>query len=72
MTGVEACGDEHGLALWLTPDAIRQAFADGAGDPTENLTDDQLREVGYEVLDGIYDEYRRLLDVTLAEYTEGE
>lgn len=57
----------EGLALTVTPEAIRQAFADGddAENPTLDMTDEQLAEVGWAILDGIYDEYRRLLDLAI-------
>lgn len=66
---VQACGDEHNLALWLTPAAIRDAFEDASEgeDPTADMTDEQLEEVGYEVLDGIHSTYRVLLDAAIAD-----
>lgn len=65
----DACGENHILALWLDPESIRNAFADGPDDenPTVGLTDDQLLKVSYFMLDAIYEEYRRLLDQAFAE-----
>lgn len=59
------CGDDHSLALWVTPDAIREAYEDedDADNPTIGKTDEELAKVGFGILDGIYDEYRRLLDL---------
>lgn len=40
------CGDDHGLAVWFTPDAVREHFQEG-DDPTVDdrlaaVTDDDL------------------------------
>lgn len=52
------------LALYVTPDAIRSAY-DGYDDDEEHwieqATEEELRGVGFEVIDAIYDSYRRAL-----------
>lgn len=46
----------YDLRLSFTPDAIREHFQDDEPDPTEDMTDEQLAEVGRTALtdDGLY------------------
>lgn len=58
--------DTEILALYFTPDAIRQHFADDEDEiatAVEKATDAQLREIGYYCIsaDTLYAEFHRLL-----------
>lgn len=55
------------LALWLTPKALREAYDDAPEEfnPTIAMSDEALVEIGQGILDGVYNEYRRLLSEAL-------
>lgn len=55
------------LALWFTPQAIREHYEGDADDPTRGLTDDQLVEVGKQALgdDGLYRAFHSSLEWAL-------
>jgi hypothetical protein len=63
--------DDRGMALWFTPQAIRDHFDACDEDPTEGLTDEQLVEVGLECLtsDILYSAFHEVLMLSLEDRT---
>ena len=61
------------LVLSFEPVAIRQHFEGDDPDPTEGLTDEQLRAIGYYAIgsDTLYEEFHRLLVEAIEDYEDG-
>lgn len=66
-TEYERSGPDAYLVLFSTPQAIRQHFEDDPNDPTQGLSDDDLREAGEAVVgsEALYDAWHDALVAAL-------
>lgn len=50
---IAACGDDHGLAVWFTPDAIKQHFesGDAEDEAIQAMPDELLAEAAHAAMD---------------------
>lgn len=59
--------EDEKLALWFTPQAIRDHYEGDSDDPTKSLSDEELVEVGQQALtdDGLYRAFHSALEWAL-------
>lgn len=64
--------DNNNLALWFTPEAIREHFETDPTDPLVGLTDSDLVAIGEECLsaDMLYELYHNLLVDAVADWRQ--
>lgn len=59
--------NDASLALWFTPQAIREHYEGDDDDPTAGMTDDELAKAGHQALldDGLYRAFHAALEGAL-------